>query len=740
MRYHYSFLALVLLFCQIGQTQDATNIVASRTSGIAPLFVFFDATAFSDLDGTMDLVNTDFSWDFDLTHNLPGGRWQETKGMVVGHVFEQPGSYTVRCTATSPNGQMMTEDLNITVSAFSGRTYYVSTDGNDTWDGLSLQTAWRTANFAFNQLSAGERILFRRGDTFIRVSGEINNQSGGAMLVGSYGSGAAPILESSLDETAITINASADIRLTDLHIINTGGGPVSRGLRIQNNSANILIMDVEIEGSAAFGIYPSDTEGLGVVACHLHDFGVIGTFVGDCQQTAWIGNTIDQLIGTPQPEHGMRFQGGQKHSIIHNMLSNLVDTKTAITVRGDGQQYVMLYDNRMDRLLQIGPQNAQTVASISQVVVEANYIGHNAAYYNSNFDPTPNAIVVEATRVVIRNNVIDGYWRAINVRTQNPAVEAAWVDIYHNTANWRVISPISGSGGILALIQDAHDVQVHNNLLSAPSVLEAVILQQSNSVNIQESHNLVSAQPQYNASPLPNPAAHINNPNNYQLSANSPALEIGSDAVPVFYDFNGDSRPFNTFRDVGAFEYQDVLVPLGWLSFTGRIVHDQLHELKWEVLHDGLNSHFIVERSSDGRSFFPLQLIAGRGLLAENETYYYEDHLTAAATWYYRIRQQDVDGSHSYSPIIQLQSRIEESFFMAYPNPFQDIIHLNWLVQSGHEQGWIAVYDSAGSLILQRPLRGDGQQLLRANGWQAGLYHLHYQLDDKTHWQRIIKR
>jgi len=94
------------------------EIQASRTTGTAPLYVFFDATSSSGLSETNDLVNSDFSWNFDTSNTDPDGSWEITKGMVAGHVFELPGTYEVSCTVSAPDGTTDTEIVNITVSEF----------------------------------------------------------------------------------------------------------------------------------------------------------------------------------------------------------------------------------------------------------------------------------------------------------------------------------------------------------------------------------------------------------------------------------------------------------------------------------------------------------------------------------------------------------------------------------------------------------------------------------------------
>ncbi|MEW6251289.1 MAG: hypothetical protein AB1716_11625 [Planctomycetota bacterium] len=113
---------------------DLPMTTASRTSGVAPLLVHFDAV---DVDGWLSGVlqppNEDFAlfyyeWNFDD----PGsGNWSTTGysrnyaiGFVAAHVFENPGHYEVRLTVTTNAGAVHTYVQGIDVEAYAGVTIY----------------------------------------------------------------------------------------------------------------------------------------------------------------------------------------------------------------------------------------------------------------------------------------------------------------------------------------------------------------------------------------------------------------------------------------------------------------------------------------------------------------------------------------------------------------------------------------------------------------------------------------
>lgn len=72
--------------------------------------------------------------------------------------------------------------------AISGKTYYVSNDGDDKNDGLSPDTPWKTLDRVSNaDLAFGDGVLFKRGDLF---RGSINTKAG--VSYGAYGNGDKP--------------------------------------------------------------------------------------------------------------------------------------------------------------------------------------------------------------------------------------------------------------------------------------------------------------------------------------------------------------------------------------------------------------------------------------------------------------------------------------------------------------------------------------------------------------------
>ena len=87
-------------------------------------------------------------------------------------------------------------------------TYYVSPTGNDANNGTSPAQAWRTigrVQQVANGLQPGDQVLFERGGTFngkLTVNASGNNSN--PIIIGAYGTGAAPVISGSVPVTGWT--------------------------------------------------------------------------------------------------------------------------------------------------------------------------------------------------------------------------------------------------------------------------------------------------------------------------------------------------------------------------------------------------------------------------------------------------------------------------------------------------------------------------------------------------------
>ncbi|MDG1477484.1 MAG: T9SS type A sorting domain-containing protein, partial [Vicingaceae bacterium] len=119
---------------------------------------------------------------------------------------------------------------------------------------------------------------------------------------------------------------------------------------------------------------------------------------------------------------------------------------------------------------------------------------------------------------------------------------------------------------------------------------------------------------------------------------------------------------------VSAVVVQCVL-PVEFINFSAE-PHLNHNLLAWSTATEINNDYFILERSDNGIEFERVAQIDGAGNSNDLLKYKYE-HKNPSKTEYYRLKQVDFDGKHSYSKIIVVNN-IGEQEINIYPNPSKD--------------------------------------------------------------------
>jgi len=210
------FLLGLLFLCSANtfgawSTPSSINVsaIASRTSGVAPLGVHFDATGTTSPVTTICFHECEFRWDFG---DSTAGTWTYgtgintsrniTTGPFVAHVYKTPGTY-VTClqvtdgTNTVPDVAPCSAGKGVPVATtvvsdpavvYAGtNTICFSTSG--TFAGCptgATQTTTSSFSTAMTSLATGKRLLFRGGETFTSATNQVFFSAAGPWTVGTY--------------------------------------------------------------------------------------------------------------------------------------------------------------------------------------------------------------------------------------------------------------------------------------------------------------------------------------------------------------------------------------------------------------------------------------------------------------------------------------------------------------------------------------------------------------------------
>jgi hypothetical protein len=141
--------------------------------------------------------------------------------------------------------------------------------------------------------------------------------------------------------------------------------------------------------------------------------------------------------------------------------------------------------------------------------------------------------------------------------------------------------------------------------------------------------------------------------------------------------------------------------PVEWLDVTAE-KEGASSRLNWVTGQEINNSHFVVEKSLE-RNFNELTEVAqieGAGFADEPTSYEAWDHGTMAEQVFYRIRQVDLDGTFSYSDVVEVSfPELGDKIFVG-PNPFRDQVSIQ--LRSAEPQTYqIRLFDMQGRKIAE---------------------------------------
>jgi hypothetical protein len=172
----------------------------------------------------------------------------------------------------------------------------------------------------------------------------------------------------------------------------------------------------------------------------------------------------------------------------------------------------------------------------------------------------------------------------------------------------------------------------------------------------------------------------------------------------------------NPGSDFVAHTLNDLSIPLpiSLAAFTA-IRHDNEAALQWETAQEENSNYFAVERSTDGNTFYSIGTVAAAGNSSTPRNYSYTDLSPEKTNNYYRLRQTDLDGNFTYSPVRLLNFSAAGNSLIWYATGPRS---LEVSLQQGSNERYNLI-DMAGHLLLRGQLDNG---MTRITDLRAGVY------------------
>jgi hypothetical protein len=176
-------------------------------------------------------------------------------------------------------------------------------------------------------------------------------------------------------------------------------------------------------------------------------------------------------------------------------------------------------------------------------------------------------------------------------------------------------------------------------------------------------------------------------------------------------------------------------LPLKLLSFTATEQASNVL-LKWSTTAEVNTSYFEVQRSTDGSQFAPVTTIKAAGNSSTVLNYQYVDTPGPRPVYYYRLKMTDIDGSSTYSDIVQVTLASRRSPLRIYPNPARNYITVETPAAA---KASIRLLDISGKLLQKADLpKNSVQTRLSIQGLTPGSYKIIWSDGTKTLTQSLL--
>jgi hypothetical protein len=154
--------------------------------------------------------------------------------------------------------------------------------------------------------------------------------------------------------------------------------------------------------------------------------------------------------------------------------------------------------------------------------------------------------------------------------------------------------------------------------------------------------------------------------------------------------------------------------------------------ITWLTSSEVNNDHFELIRSSDGRDFYSIAMIKGKGNSMNPQAYDFIDQNPLLGTSYYQLIQYDFDGKSAKSEIKSVRIK-KMSEIKIYPTVINDFFNLSFNDASIEVQ----VFNSAGQFVDSMVL--SESKTVNTSAWLPGVYLLKINDGAATQSTKLIK-
>lgn len=184
-------------------------------------------------------------------------------------------------------------------------------------------------------------------------------------------------------------------------------------------------------------------------------------------------------------------------------------------------------------------------------------------------------------------------------------------------------------------------------------------------------------------------------------------------------------------------------LPVTLKSFNTKLVSSKV-VLDWACSSEVNFSHFVVERSTDGKNYHEVTMIFNDTHTVDY-TYTYSENVNenASGLYYYRLKMVDNDGKFEYSQIriVKLNQKGSQVAISTYPNPVSSELRITI---PSHWQNQPVSYDmiTVSGVVVKHKMneRASQTETMQVNDVKSGTYIIRLKSGTESAAQLVVKK
>ncbi len=162
--------------------------------------------------------------------------------------------------------------------------------------------------------------------------------------------------------------------------------------------------------------------------------------------------------------------------------------------------------------------------------------------------------------------------------------------------------------------------------------------------------------------------------------------------------------------------------------------------LKWETVSEINNKGFELERSTNNNTFQTIGWIESKDTSSSQNSYQFlNDEVEKGITYYYRLKQIDLDNTFNYSNIVSTLIPNKTPRLDIFPNPTTNLlnVHLKGSFSSDIE---IYLMSTNGQLIDKRIIEANSEEIIEFNmsNLSNGIYFIRTSNNQLSEYQKVV--